>query len=108
MQLRHDNIVKLSVPHIEMLHCRPSRAVLLEDAAVYQRTPLGQRKLLNSTDWTHSPQLRFLARVNGFTNLRTLVELEPDSTNGIAGAILELVEDGFIELVGQPEAGVTK
>ena len=44
-----------------------STAEMLSDEAIYRRTRLGQRELLRSDGTAASPELRVLARVNGFT-----------------------------------------
>ena len=76
-----------------------SRAELLDDAAVYRRTTLGQRELLRRFDDASSVAMRLLARVNGYTQLRSLVELSPDDARFFAAVIPELVGRGFLELI---------
>jgi hypothetical protein len=82
-----------------MLNGSPSRAELLSDSAVYQRTPRGQRKLIESGDWSSSPRLRLLARVNGYTDLRRLVDLAPDDARALAESVEVLLQQGLIELI---------
>jgi hypothetical protein len=77
----------------------PSRAVLLDDGAVYRRTTLGQRELLRRFDDASSVSMRLLARVNGYTQLRSLVELAPDDAREFAKVIPDLVGRGFLELI---------
>ncbi len=76
-----------------------SRAVLLEDGAVYRRTVLGQRELLRHFDDTSDAAMRILARVNGYTPLRQLIELAPDDARELIRVLPELVDRGFIELL---------
>ena len=72
---------------------------LLSDDAVYRRTRSGQRRLLACADPSSSPSLRMLARVNGFTNLRSLVEMAPSEARDIARSVRELFAQQLIELV---------
>jgi hypothetical protein len=74
-------------------------ADLLSDDAVFRRTRRGQRRLLASNDPWSSPTLRLLARVNGYTNLRSLIEMAPGEARDIARAVRELVAAEMIELV---------
>lgn len=83
----------------DMVNEMPSRAELLSDSATYQRTVRGQRKLLQADDFAASPRMRVLARVNGYTDLRGLVELSPDEAGTLAAAVEQLVAEGLIELV---------
>jgi hypothetical protein len=82
----------------------PSTAVLLDDGAVYKRTSLGQRELLRGCDDSSSPAIRILARVNGYTQLRQLVELAPDDARELIRVVPDLVERGLLELVESPRA----
>jgi hypothetical protein len=77
----------------------PLNAEMFSDEAVYRRTTLGQRELLRSGGTLSTPGLRVLTRVNGFTDLRSLVELAPADVGAIAQAIRELVSQNLIELV---------
>jgi hypothetical protein len=77
----------------------PSRAELLSDSAVYRRTSLGQRELLRSRDPGASSALRMLARVNGFTDLRRLIDLAPGEARDLAASVEHLFGEGLIELV---------
>ena len=74
---------------------------LLSDDAVYRRTRRGQRRLLACDDSSSSPALQVLARVNGYTNLRNLVDMAPAEARHIARAVRELFADELIELVPQ-------
>ena len=77
----------------------PLKAEMFSDEAVYRRTTLGQRELLRSIGTMATPELRVLARVNGFTDLRSLVELVPADASGMARAIRELLSQELIERV---------
>lgn len=75
---------------------RPSRAVILSDEVIYQRSLLGQRELLrrgNSDELTQ----HLLARVNGFTPLRRLLDLSSEDPSAIGRAVEKLFEAGLIE-----------
>ena len=72
---------------------------LLSDDAVYRRTRRGQRRLLACDDPSSSPALQVLARVNGYTNLRGLVEMAPAEARDIARSVRELFAAELIELV---------
>ncbi|HEY9025147.1 MAG TPA: hypothetical protein VIP05_12665 [Burkholderiaceae bacterium] len=80
---------------------RPARssAELMSDSAIYRRTARGQRELLRAPDPSATPALRLLARFNGYTDLRRLVDLAPADAAGMARAITQLFNDGLIELV---------
>ena len=83
-----------------------SLAELLSDTAVYARTSRGQRELLNVGDPASSTTTtRVLARVNGHTDLRSLVDLAPGEAGAIAQAVVQLVRRGFIELVDGSQPG---
>lgn len=79
----------------------PFSAEMFTDEAVYRRTTLGQRELLRSANAMATPELRVLARVNGFTDLRSLAELAPADVSGMARAIRALLAQGLIERVDQ-------
>ena len=81
-----------------------SPAVLLDDGAVFKRTPLGQRELLRQFDDASNAAMRMLARVNGYTELRRLVELAPDDARALMSVLPDLVNRGFIELLNPPGA----
>ena len=81
-----------------------STAELMSDSAIYRRTSRGQRALLRSEDPTASPGLRLLARLNGYTDLRRLIDLAPGDARDLPRAIQGLFDDGLIELV-EPESG---
>lgn len=80
---------------------RPKRtsAELMSDSAIYRRTPQGQRELLRAGDPSATAALRLLARVNGFTDLRRLIDLAPGDARELTRAIRQLFDDGLIELV---------
>ena len=80
---------------------RPARtsAELTSDSAIYRRTPRGQRELLRAADPAATPALRLLARFNGYTDLRRLIDLAPGDTREMSKAIQKLFGDGLIELV---------
>jgi len=76
-----------------------SSAELMSDSAIYRRTARGQRELLRAADPSATPALRLLARFNGYTDLRRLVDLAPGDAGAMASAITQLFGDGLIELV---------
>ncbi len=80
---------------------RPARtsAELVSDSAIYRRTPRGQRELLRAADPAATPALRVLARFNGYTDLRRLIDMAPADTRELSRAIQKLFGDGLIELV---------
>jgi hypothetical protein len=47
--------------------------------------------------------MHLLARVNGCTDLRRLIDLAPEQASSMAGAILELVKRKLIDRVHVPE-----
>ena len=53
----------------------------------------------NATDPAATPALRLLARLNGYTDLRRLIDLAPGDTREMSKAIQQLFRDGLIELV---------
>ena len=71
----------------------------MSDSAIYRRTPKGQRELLRSEDPSSKPAMRVLARLNGYTDLRRLIDLAPGEAREMAKAIATLFNDGMIELV---------
>ena len=81
-----------------------STAELLSDSAIYRRTQQGQRKLLSAEDPASTPELRILARVNGYTDLRQLIELAPRDAVQIGQAIQRLVAEDLIEFVEEMES----
>jgi hypothetical protein len=87
-----------------MSSSHPTRAELLSDSAVYRRTRRGQRELLRADDFTASPALRILARINGFTDLRRLIDLAPGDVRELAASLEQLLDDGLIELVDETDA----
>jgi molybdopterin biosynthesis enzyme MoaB len=80
----------------------PSSAEMFSDEAIYKRTVRGQRELLRSDSTSMTTAHRVLARVNGFTNLRSLIELSPGDAREMVQAIRQLFADEFIELVDLP------
>jgi len=76
-----------------------SSAELMSDSAIYRRTQRGQRELLRAPDSSATPALRLLARFNGYTDLRRLVDLAPADAREMARGIEQLFNDGLIELV---------
>jgi hypothetical protein len=74
-------------------------AELMSDAAIYRRTGKGQRALLRAPDASGTPALRLLARLNGYTDLRRLIDLAPAEAREMPRAIEQLFDDGLIELV---------
>ena len=82
-----------------MLDGVPSSAEMFSDEAVYRRTVRGQRALLRLEGTVTAPAHRALARVNGFTDLRSLIELAPGDASEIAQAIRQLFAEELIELV---------
>ena len=59
----------------------------------------GQRALLRAEDPAATPELRLLARVNGYTDLRRLIELAPSEAASMARTLRRLFDDGLVELV---------
>ena len=76
-----------------------SSAELMSDSAIYRRTTRGQRELLRVPDPSATPALRLLARLNGYTDLRRLIDLAPGDARELGKAIEQLFNDGLIELV---------
>ena len=74
-------------------------AVLLDDNAIYKRTVLGQQHLLRVYDDSPNVEMRFLARVNGFTPLRQLIELAPADARDCISVVPRLVDRGLVELL---------
>jgi hypothetical protein len=77
-------------------------AVLLDDGSVYKRTTLGQRELLRQFNDGSDPAMRILARVNGYTALRQLVEQAPSDARGLIQVLPDLMARGLIELLNPP------
>jgi len=80
---------------------RPARtsAELMSDSAIYKRTTRGQRELLRAENPSATPALRLLARLNGYTDLRRLVDLSPADARETPKAVVWLYNEGLIELV---------
>ncbi len=76
-----------------------STAELMSDSAIYRRTMQGQRELLRVPDPSATPALRLLARLNGYTDLRRLIDMAPGDARDLGKAIEQLFNDGLIELV---------
>jgi hypothetical protein len=76
-----------------------SRAELLSDTAVYRRTVHGRHEMGRQGQLGRDSAARVLALVDGYTDLRRLVDLAPDDASSIGRSILELMERGFIECV---------
>ena len=97
--------MKISSPNAPRLTSAPaerptkSSAELMSDSAIYRRTTLGQRELLRAPDPAGTPALRLLARLNGYTDLRRLIDLAPGDNRELAQAIEKLFNEGLIELV---------
>ena len=71
----------------------------MSDSAIYRRTTQGQRELLRAADPSGTAALRLLARLNGYTDLRRLIDMAPADTRELGKAIEQLFNDGLIELV---------
>jgi hypothetical protein len=78
---------------------KKSSAELMSDSAIYRRTTQGQRELLRVPDPAATPTLRLLARLNGYTDLRRLIDMAPGDARELGKAIEQLFNDGLIELV---------
>ena len=92
----------LGMPAIELATANKparTRAELMSDSAIYRRTALGQRELLRAADPSATPALRLLARLNGYTDLRRLIDLAPGDAREMSKAIQQLFGEGLIELV---------
>jgi hypothetical protein len=81
----------------------PVPAQLPMESAVYQRTEIGQRALLRAADFSASPKLRLLARLNGFTHLRYFLDLASEESATLVRAIDDLLREGLIERVEAAE-----
>ncbi len=90
-----EHAIKPSVP------ARPTKssAELMSDSAIYRRTTQGQRELLRAADPSATAALRLLARLNGYTDLRRLIDLAPGDARELGKAIEQLFTNGLIELV---------
>ena len=80
---------------------RPTKtsAELMSDSAIYRRTTQGQRELRRTPDPSGTAALRLLARLNGYTDLRRLIDMAPGDARELGKAIEQLFNDGLIELV---------
>lgn len=76
-------------------------APAFDDDTVYRRTDKGRAALLALPATLSQASVGFLARVNGFTDLRTLLDQEGDdeSQADVAQAIEALLAQHFIEVV---------
>ena len=81
----------------------PSAADLLSDSAIYKRTARGQRELLRVDDPGATAALRLLSRVNGYTELRRLIDLAPGDAASLGRVIPELLGEHLIERVDPDE-----
>ena len=77
----------------------------LSDDIIYRRTQQGQQAILRLTFDTPTLAERVLARVNGFTDLRRLIDLSPESSVEIGSAVRELLERGLITPVERGGSG---
>jgi hypothetical protein len=73
-----------------------------DDETVYRRTDRGRAALLSRPDHLSHPALGFLARVNGFTDLRTLLDQDGGSGAHAALVIESLLQQRLIEVVPPP------
>jgi hypothetical protein len=76
-----------------------SRAELLSDTAVYRRTVRGRHEMVRQDAGGRDSAVRVLALVDGYTDLRRLIDLTPDDAASVGRSILELMERGLIECV---------
>lgn len=74
-------------------------AQALSDEAIYRRTDLGQRELIRLGEERLSMSGRILARINGYTDLRRLIDLSPEDPQVIGTAVLDLLGRKLIEKV---------
>ena len=104
-RLIHDTLMKLDTLGTASFNGasaqRPTKssAELMSDSAIYRRTSQGQRELLRALDPSATPSLRILARFNGYTDLRRLIDLAPGDARELGRAIAQLFNEGLIELV---------
>jgi len=75
-----------------------ARAELLCDEAIYRRTTAGQREVIFDHQQLPPMARRFLLLVNGETPLRDLLDLLQVQDEHVGEAVLQLVEQGFIEM----------
>jgi hypothetical protein len=80
-----------------VLKLSPDALTLLNDEAVYRRTPAGQRELTDRHGDLSKLERRFLSAVTGHTPLRVLLDLGLDDP-GIVGVIISLATRGLIRL----------
>jgi hypothetical protein len=97
--MKIDNFDKHEIEGLAGTGAAKSRAELMSDSAIYRRTARGQRELLRAADPSATPALRLLARFNGYTDLRRLIDLAPGDARDMGRAIARLFGDGLIELV---------
>ena len=70
---------------------------LLDDQALFRRTPAGQRELLDTRSSLTAVERKFLAVVTGHTPLRVLLEMGLDQPD-IAATIMSLAGRGLIAI----------
>ena len=70
---------------------------LLDDEAIYRRTPAGQRELTDPHSRLSTLERRLLSVVTGHTPLRVLLDLGFDAP-GVGHAIVALVNRGAMKL----------
>ncbi len=97
--MKANNIGELRVTRSSGGRPTKTSAELVSDSAIYRRTNQGQRELLRAPDPAGTPALRLLARLNGYTDLRRLIDLAPADARELSKAIVQLFNDGLIELV---------
>jgi hypothetical protein len=77
--------------------------VLLNDQAIFRRTPAGQRELLATIGRLAPLERQFLSATTGYTPLRVLLDMGLDQP-GIGDAIMNLAERRLICLE-HPQGG---
>ena len=75
-----------------------ARAELLCDEAIYRRTTAGQREVIFDHEQLAPMARRFLLLVNGETPLRDLLDLLQLQGEHVGDAVLQLVDQGFVEM----------
>lgn len=73
-----------------------------DDETVYRRTQKGRVALLGQASSLSHQALGFLARVNGFTQLRTLLDQDGDAGPQLVPTIEALLRQQLIEVVPPP------
>lgn len=82
-----------------MPHTGSHLAEALSDGSIYRRTELGQRELIRFGEERLSVTGRILARINGYTDLRRLIDLSPEAPEAIGTAVLDLLGRKLIERI---------